>query len=165
VSGRRLTTAEAAARLGVKPATLYAYVSRGVLSRTRTATGSSFDAAEVERLALGSRKGGEGPRDPMPFLTELTLIADGRLYYRGADAVPLSRTRSFEEVAVWLWDGAWPDPPPVWHAPGATTEAAMAACAALDPSCPPADRWRVAVAAAATADPFRHDRSPPPPGA
>jgi citrate synthase len=160
VSGRRLTTAEAAARLGVKPATLYAYVSRGVLSRTRTATGSSFDAAEVERLALGSRKGGEGPRDPMPFLTELTLIADGRLYYRGADAVPLSRTRSFEEVAVWLWDGAWPDPPPVWHAPGATTEAAMAACAALDPSCPPADRWRVAVAAAATADPFRHDRSP-----
>ncbi|MFL6296424.1 MAG: helix-turn-helix domain-containing protein, partial [Actinomycetes bacterium] len=28
---RRLSTAEAAARLGVKPATLYAYVSRGLL--------------------------------------------------------------------------------------------------------------------------------------
>ena len=30
-----LTAAEAARRLGVKPATLYAYVSRGVLTRTR----------------------------------------------------------------------------------------------------------------------------------
>ena len=32
-----LTAAEAARRLGVKPATLYAYVSRGVLSRGKAA--------------------------------------------------------------------------------------------------------------------------------
>ncbi|HJW59403.1 MAG TPA: helix-turn-helix domain-containing protein, partial [Actinomycetota bacterium] len=37
--GRRLSTAEAAARLGVKPATLYAYVSRGLLGRERAADG------------------------------------------------------------------------------------------------------------------------------
>ena len=35
MSARRLTTAEAAERFGVKPATLYAYVSRGLLSRER----------------------------------------------------------------------------------------------------------------------------------
>jgi citrate synthase len=36
-----------------------------------------------------------------------------------------------------------------------------AAGAALDAHCAPADRWRVAVAVAATADPLRHDHSPP----
>jgi citrate synthase len=34
-----LTAAEAAERLGVKPATLYAYVSRGVLARRRAPEG------------------------------------------------------------------------------------------------------------------------------
>src|ERR1700759_788007 len=52
---RRLSTAEAAARLGVKPATLYSYVSRGVLSRLRTPAGSTFDAQEVARLARSAR--------------------------------------------------------------------------------------------------------------
>ena len=45
---RRLSTAEAAARLGVKPATLYAYVSRGLLGRERSADGrtSTFGPAD-----------------------------------------------------------------------------------------------------------------------
>jgi citrate synthase len=160
VTGRRLTTSEAAARLGVKPATLYAYVSRGVLTRVRTSSGSSFDAAEVEHLALGSRRPPGVGRDPLAFLTELTLIEEGRLYYRGLDAIALSRARTFEETASWLWSGAWPAPSPRWAAPDGTVRVAGAACAALDRRCTPADRWRVAVAAAATADPFRHDRSP-----
>ena len=52
-----LTAAEAARRLGVKPATLYAYVSRGVLSRVRAPDGraSLFGAEEVERLARRGR--------------------------------------------------------------------------------------------------------------
>ncbi len=77
VTGRRLSTAEAAARLGVKPSTLYAYVSRGVVQRSRTATGSTFDAAEIERLAAGSRRGPAPSRTPLAFVTELTLIEDG----------------------------------------------------------------------------------------
>ena len=54
-----LTAAEAARRLGVKPATLYAYVSRGVLSRGKAADGraSLFNADEVERLARRGRPG------------------------------------------------------------------------------------------------------------
>src|ERR1700683_3194400 len=57
------TAAEAARRLGVKPATLYAYVSRGVLNRDKAADGrgSLFDAEEVERLAPRGR-----PRTPRP---------------------------------------------------------------------------------------------------
>ena len=52
-----VTAAEAARRLGVKPATLYAYVSRGVLTRDKAADGrgSLFDAEEVERLARRGR--------------------------------------------------------------------------------------------------------------
>src|SRR3984957_3378450 len=56
-----LTAIQAAQRLGVKPATLYAYVSRGVLRRDRAADGrgSLFDAEEVKRLARRGR-----PRRP-----------------------------------------------------------------------------------------------------
>jgi citrate synthase len=56
--------AEAAERLGIKQATLYAYVSRGVLSRRREAEGraSMFDAAEVEELAPPDRRS-RGARD------------------------------------------------------------------------------------------------------
>src|ERR1700720_1852778 len=52
-----MTATEAARRLGVKPATLYAYVSRGVLSRDKAADGraSLFDPDEVERLARRGR--------------------------------------------------------------------------------------------------------------
>ena len=47
---RRLTSAEAADRLGVKPATLYAYVSRGLLQAHRAvdARASLFHPDEVE---------------------------------------------------------------------------------------------------------------------
>jgi citrate synthase len=157
MSSRSLTTAQAAARLGVKPATLYAYVSRGMLERTRTAAGSTFDATAVERLALQSRRG--QPRAPLAFVTELTLIEDGDLRYRGVDAVELSRSRSFEEVASWLWQGVWTEAA-AWVGSDETVRVASAACAALDAQCSPADRWRVAAAAAATADPLRHDRAP-----
>lgn len=164
VSGRKLTTAEAAARLGVKPATLYAYVSRGLLTRVRTPAGSRFDAADVDRLARGSRRARAAA--PLSFVTELTLIEDGRYFYRGLDAVELSRTRGFEDVAGWLWLGEWPEEPgageaaPAWVAPPDAVRVASAACAALGPHCTPAERWRVAVPAAASSDPLRHDHTP-----
>jgi citrate synthase len=57
-STQLLTTQEAARRLGVKPATVYAYVSRGLLARD-PASGhrrSLFAAAAVERLAGRARR-------------------------------------------------------------------------------------------------------------
>jgi citrate synthase len=105
-----LTAAEAARRLGVKPATLYAYVSRGILLRTRDAAGraSLFDADEVERLARRGR-----PRRPAGSLditveSQITEIAGDRLRYRGLDVLPMARSRTFEEVAALLWTGAFP---------------------------------------------------------
>ena len=66
--GARMTNwigaAEAAQRLGIKQASLYAYVSRGVLGR-READGraSMFDADEVEELARkGAARAGPAAR-------------------------------------------------------------------------------------------------------
>ena len=102
-----LTAAEAARRLGVKPATLYAYVSRGVLSRGKAADGraSLFHADEVERLARRGR-----PRRP-PGVADITVesaiteIAGDRLRFRGLDVTRLAVSRTFEEVAELLWTG------------------------------------------------------------
>lgn len=171
----RLTTAEAAERLGVKPETLYAYVSRGLLQRDRTTRGSTFDAREVARLARSSRHpSGPGGRasgargrlaladrsnEPV-FVTELTYIQDGHIYYRGLDAVELSRRRTFEEVAGWLWTGTWPLPTETWSAPAAMREAVAEAVGPLAPSMPPVERFMVATMAAALSDELRHDVSP-----
>src|SRR5882757_7101791 len=53
----RIGTQEAARRLGVKPETLYAYVSRGQLHSRRAdgGRGSTFDPAEVAALARRGR--------------------------------------------------------------------------------------------------------------
>jgi citrate synthase len=171
----RLTTAEAAERLAVKPSTLYSYVSRGLLQRQRTTAGSTFDAQEVARLARSSRhpkqagrssrrrsgNAGDDRFNEPVFVTELTLIEEGRLYYRGLDAVLLSRSRTFEEVAGWLWAGAWPERRERWSTPTAASAAIAASAARLDPSTPPIERFMLAVVVAALGDDLRHDLSPP----
>src|SRR5919198_2431931 len=60
--GRRLTTKETAELLGVKPETVYAYVSRGLLSSKREPGGraSTFEAQEVEALARRNRREAAG---------------------------------------------------------------------------------------------------------
>lgn len=156
----RMGTAEVAERLGVKPATVYAYVSRGMLHSERGPHGSTFERAEVERVARATRRAEQVARTAreLSFLTRVTLIEGGRLLYRGRDAVELSRTRTFEEVAWYLWTGALVAQAP-WHAPEAVLRVSRAAVGALGNLGLPIDRLRVAVAAAGAADPLRHDRT------
>src|SRR3954465_311762 len=93
------TTDQAAPRLGAKPETLYAYVSRGQLTRHLAADGrrSLFAHAEVERLATRSRRGGRAGALEVVVDTELTLLdPDGALYYRGRDATRLARESTHE---------------------------------------------------------------------
>ena len=128
-----LTAAEAARRLGVKPATLYAYVSRGVLSRGKAADGraSLFHADEVERLARRGR-----PRRP-PGVADITVesaiteIAGDRLRFRGQDVARLAVSRTFEEVAELLWTGELRSAREAWQARPAALAAGRAAQAAL----------------------------------
>lgn len=159
--GRRLSTQEAARVLGVKPATVYAYVSRGQLASRRDAAGrgSSFDAAEVEALARRSRREAAAPpAGELSVRTALTLIEPDRFYFRGVDAVALASRYRYEEVAEWLWTGSLTRGAR-FTAPAELLEAARRAVGALPAHSGPVDRLRVAVAAAAVADPLRFDLS------
>jgi citrate synthase len=152
-----LTAAEAARRLGVKPATLYAYVSRGVLSRSRAADGraSLFSADEVDRLARKGR-----PRRPAGTLeitveSAITEIAADSLHFRGLDATRLAVSRTFEEVAELLWTGELRPAAEAWQARPAALTAGRAAQAALPAGTLPLERLQVIVPAMAATDPLR----------
>ena len=111
-----MSAREAATELGVSMPTLYAYVSRGLV-RSEAAGGSRrgrrYHDEDVRRLL--ERK--ERRRDPdramegalrwgAPMLESgITLVDEGRIYYRGRDALELSRSRSIEEIAALIWTG------------------------------------------------------------
>ncbi|CAN5305058.1 citrate synthase [soil metagenome] len=114
-----ITIKEAAGTLGVKPQTVYAYVSRGKLEVMPDPDGSRrklYRAEDVARLARRKQAGrayetlasntlfGAEPSIP----TSLTTFARGRLYYRGQDAVNLSASKSLEEVARLVWNADEP---------------------------------------------------------
>jgi citrate synthase len=162
----RLTAAEAAARLGVKPATLYAYVSRGLLGSERApgARTSTFDPAEVERLTRRGRGGRRGRRPAAGELvveSALTAIHDGAPWYRGLPVTGLAATRTFEEVAEWLWSGRLPGPGPArWRAGTAALAAGRRAQAALPAGALPLERLQVIAAALAAGDDLRLELRP-----
>ncbi|MFI8190192.1 citrate/2-methylcitrate synthase [Streptomyces sp. NPDC085946] len=162
-TGRRLSTKEAAELLGVKPETVYAYVSRGQLSSRRApgGRGSTFDAGEVEALARRNRResaGSPGSGGELSVRTRITLIEQDRYYFRGVDAVDLAARHTYEEVAEWLWTGRI-RPGAAFTAPAASVAAARRAADALPEHTTPTDRLRVAAIAAASADPLRFDLS------
>jgi citrate synthase len=114
-----LTTAEVAARLKVKPETVYAYVSRGLLTSTRARgrRGSLFLAADVDRLA-GRTVDHPGAIERIE--SQLTLITQDDLYYRGHQVRALVKTHTVESVATLLWTGTLPSAIPL-RSPDART--------------------------------------------
>lgn len=163
--GEWIGAAEAAQRLGVKQATLYAYVSRGMLARRRGEDGRSslFDADEVTRLtAKGQPRRAAGTGD---FVIEssLTEVADGRFRYRGLEVTKLALWRPFEEVAGWLWTGALGKDGATqpWQATPEALAAGTGAQAALPDGTLPLERLRVIVPAMAATDLLRLHLDPP----
>jgi len=161
--GRRLSTRETAELLGVKPETVYAYVSRGQLGSRREpgGRGSTFDAKEVEALARRNRREADGSSSTggeLSVRTGITLIDGDRYFYRGVDATELAARHSYEEIAEWLWTGEL-HPGVLFSAPEASVAAARRAVDALPEHSGPTDRLRVAAIAASTNDPLRFDLS------
>ncbi|MDA4894458.1 citrate synthase [Streptomyces sp. MS2A] len=178
----RLTAAQAAARLGVRTETLYAYVSRGLISRDRDGRGSSFDVLEVERFARSRRRQPEAGRGPAPAAgsdgsplgvidTDVALIDDGELWYRGipvtdlvfgegdVDGAGLGR---FDAVVRWLLEGtARPDPDAEPLPSPGTVSYARRALDVLPSEAPAFSRLLSAVSALAATDPERFDLAPP----
>jgi citrate synthase len=158
-----VTAAEAARRLGVKQTTLYAYVSRGVLRRRKTADGRSslFDAGEVEQLARRGRPRRQAGTADIVIESAITEIAGRELRYRGLEVTELAVRRGFEEVAGWLWSGAFPASLAVWQARPDALAVGRAAQAALPPAALPLERLQVIVPAMAATDPLRLQLDPP----
>ncbi len=161
---RPLTAQQAATRLGVKRETLYAYVSRGVLSRTIGADGrtSRFDPAEVNDLARRGRprKGVDrvGEID-VSLATSVTAVHPARLLFRGHDATVLARTSSFEAVSELLWTGALPSEL-TWQHRGVATTMARTVARALAPAASPIERYSAVCAAIGPLFPLRGDTRP-----
>ena len=124
-----ISSRDALAMLGVKPQTLYAYVSRGLI---RVAPSSSTSARmyfrrDVEAVTAKGRSAAAATSTAERSLrwggaavmhTAITLVGPGGPVYRGQSALVLARAgRSFEECAQLLWNGALPNEAPVWPAP------------------------------------------------
>lgn len=105
---------EACRQLGVRPQTLYAYVSRGKLevtpdpSDTRRSLYRTEDVAGLARRKQDGRKHqtlaantlfGAEPSIP----TALCTFVRGHTYYRGRDVVDLARDATLEDAARLLW--------------------------------------------------------------
>ena len=99
-----ITTTEAAQRLGVKRATLYAYVSRGLLQSQRRPgqQESLFDRAQIDALASASRPSGS-PQPVLRFRSIATTVSsqrDGDLLYRGVPLIDVIALDSVERAAA-----------------------------------------------------------------
>lgn len=132
MSDERFITAETATkRLKVSRQTLYAYVSRGLIRSINPETEGQdprrklYMSEDVDRLVDRKAHGRKPARIAagtlnwgLPVLeSELTLIDQEKLYYRGKDAVALAETNTLEDTACLLWGASdtapFDDPLPV----------------------------------------------------
>ncbi len=158
-SGGRLSTEEAAARLGVKKETIYAYVSRGILGRQKAVDGraSTFDADEVDRLRR-QRLGEHPGRLEAPVTTAVADVRDGHVAYRGTAVKDLAADGvGYEQTAALLWNQ-----PPIerWSASPELITAVRDAMRVLPGEATLIDKLLAATVVASAHDPFRHDRDP-----
>ncbi len=114
-----MTLEEARRALGVRPQTIYAYVSRGRIAvgpdpqDSRRSLYRSEDVANLVRRKVNGRTRetlaattlfGAEPSIP----TSISTFAGGRLYYRGIDVVSLAATATLEDAAAVLWASEHP---------------------------------------------------------
>lgn len=116
-----ISSAEATKRLNVNRATLYAYVSRGLIRAAADPQDSRkrlYLAEDVDRMAVRKARGRAPTKVAaatldwgLPVLdSSITSIDGGRLFYRGQDAVSLAATAGLEDCARLLWDCGAADP-------------------------------------------------------
>ena len=112
-----LNAREAAAELNVSRATLYAYVSRGLIRSEPAENGRSKLYRADDVRALRGRKTPATPNEQVlargaaVLDSAITYIDDaGGLYYRGRDALKLADVAGLEAVAGLLWDCGDRDP-------------------------------------------------------
>lgn len=132
MSKKALVSAKEVTRmLGIKPATLYAYVSRGLVRTAPDADGRSklYVLADVEKLkARQKARAGHGAvaasamRWGEPILdSAISFPSEGDLFLRGCSLKRLlAADTPFESVCELLWSGQLPQKTPAWTRDPAT---------------------------------------------
>jgi len=160
-----LSAREASAELAISPATLYAYVSRGLIrSEPSSDSRSHRYRAEDIRNLKERRTPSPEPRGMRSFDADLpvmdsaiaTITEDGPIY-RGVNAVDLADTDTLEHAATLLWDVTGVDPFASDNCPLLSNEMRAVADALRDAA--PIDRTIAVLALAASADPRAFTRA------
>jgi citrate synthase len=160
-----LSAREAAAELAISPATLYAYVSRGLIrSEPSSDSRSHRYRAEDVRGLKERRAPSPEPRGLKSFDADLpvmdsaisTITEDGPIY-RGVNAIDLAETDTLEHAATLLWDVTEVDPFSADNCPLVSDEMRAVADAARHAA--PIDRTIAVLALAASADPRAFTRA------
>jgi len=161
-----LSAREAAAELAISPATLYAYVSRGLIRSEPSPDSRShrYRAEDIrglkERRAPAVEPRGFRSFDPdLPVMdSAIATITEAGAIYRGVNCVDLAEKDTLEHAATLLWDVTGVDPfapdncPHVSDTMRAIAEAAKRAA--------PIDRAIAVLALASSADPGAFTRAP-----
>lgn len=120
--------------MGVRPETLYAYVSRGMIRRRVGPDGrrSLYERADIERLAERGRSRTAPPRPSIDVqvTSSVTLLDEHGPRYRGFLVEELARSSGFEQVAELLWTGELPESVPRWPALSPADRGLVDACIA-----------------------------------
>ncbi len=108
-----LTSDEATERLGIERQTLYAYVSRGLVTSRKVGGSRRSEYLEQDIAKLEAKKRWRGSPEkaaeealdwgPPSIESSITLVRDGRLFYRGVAFEDLADER-IETVGALLWD-------------------------------------------------------------
>jgi len=152
-----LSARDAATELAVSPATLYAYVSRGLIRsepgespRSRRYRAEDVRGLKNRRAPLVEGQGLKAADLPVMDSAVSTITEDGPIY-RGVRAVTLAESATFEQCATLLWDSKSADPFVKANLP--IVSPAMRGVMTATREAPPIDRTIAILSLAADADP------------
>ena len=157
--GLYLSAREAAAELAISPATLYAYVSRGLVrseptpdSRKNRYRAEDVRALKERRVPSPEPRGLRSFDADLPVMdTEISTITEEGAIYRGVNCVDLAENDTLEHTATLLWDVSGVDPFAPDNQPAISEE--MRAIAEAARRAAPIDRAIAVLALASSADP------------
>ena len=161
-----LSAREAAAELAISPATLYAYVSRGLIrsepsqdSRSHRYRAEDIRGLKERRAPSPEPKGLRSFDADLPVLdSAISTITELGPIYRGVNCVELAEKDTLEHAATLLWDVTGVDPFSADNCPHVSDE--MRAIADAAKRAPPIDRAIAVLALATSADPGAFTRAP-----
>src|SRR5499427_3093029 len=154
-----LSAREASAELAISPATLYAYVSRGLIrsepsldSRSHRYRAEDIRGLKERRVPSVEPRGFKSFDPDLPVMdSAVGTITENGAIYRGVNCVDLSERDTLEHAATLLWDVTSVDPFASDNCPSISVE--MRAVAEATRGANAIDRAIAVLALAAVADP------------